>query len=175
MKTFFAVLISLTLVGCNSPQPVKQVTQPAVQPTQTATLEDQSQPRLATVEQQKMCSEQAEKQFNTIEQNAKKFKTIGASDLSDYTSHYDARANVCYMRIQYHSASKNVVSYIETVFDAFEGRGYARYEWVNAQKKKYWEVAPAECVVYPRGQPEIKCKSSDEFDALVEKYFGIGK
>jgi hypothetical protein len=171
MKIFLAVLISLTLVGCNKPQPVKQVTQ-LVQTTQASTLEDQSQPRLATLEQQKMCGEQAEKQFNTIEQNDKKFKT---SNISDYTSHYDARANVCYMMIHSDSASKTVVSNIKTVFDAFEGRGYASYIWFNAGKKKYWEVAPTTCVVYPRGQPEIKCKSSDEFDALVDKYFGIGR
>ncbi len=170
MKTFLALLIS-TLVACNTPQPVKQVAQP-VQPTQSPTLEDQSQPRVATLEQQKMCSEQAEKQFNASEQSAKKF---GASGVSDYTSHYDARANVCYMRIYANSASKNVVSFVETVFDAFEGRGYASYIWVNAGKKQYWEVAPKTCLVHPRGQPEIKCKSSDEFDALVEKYFGIGK
>jgi len=164
MKILLAVLISM-LVGCNSPRPVKQVTQP-VQPTQTSTLEDQSQPRWATLEQQRMCSEQAEKQF----------RARGFTDKSsEYTSHYDARANVCFVMVHTVSATGTSVSDTELVFDAFERRGYASYVWVNAGKKKYWEVAPMTCVVYPRGQPEITCKSSDEFDALVDKYFGIAR
>jgi hypothetical protein len=177
MKRACTVVLSAlvaVLAGCNNPQPVRQVTQPE-QPTQKSTLEDQTQPRLATLEQQRMCSEQAEKEFKRNEQDAKKFRTIGTSDFSDYTSHYDAVANVCYVRINTTSASKKVASNIETVFDAFEGRGYASYIWVNAENKKYWEVAPKTCVVYPRGQPEITCKSSEEFKALVDKYFGIGQ
>ena len=79
------------------------------------------------------------------------------------------------MMIHTVSATKTSVSDTETVSDAFEGRGYASYVWVNAENKKYWEVAPMTCVAYPRGQTEITCKSSDEFDALVDKYFGIAR
>jgi hypothetical protein len=112
-----------------------------------------------------MCGEQAEKQF----------RANGFDKSSEYASHYDARANVCYMMIHTVSATKASASDIETVSDAFEGRDYGTYAWVNAQNKKYWEVAPWACAVYPRGQPEIRCKSSDEFDALVDKYFGIAR
>jgi hypothetical protein len=45
---------------------------------------------------------------------------------------------------------------------------------VNTEKKKYWEVAPVECYVKPLGHAKIQCKSNDEFETLVEKYFGIG-
>jgi hypothetical protein len=166
--SLFAVVISITLVGCNNPQPIKQVTQ-RVQTEQASTLEDPSQPRLATLSQQKMCDEQAEKQFKIYGTPAK------GDTANEYVSHYDARANVCYMMIHRGGISYGNPTVSNVVSDAFEGRVYANYIWINSGKKKYWEVAPMECDVKPRGQPEIKCKSSDEFDALIDKYFGIGR
>jgi hypothetical protein len=124
------------------------------------------QRRLATLAQQKMCGEKAEKEFHKY--NPK------ASPLDDYTSHYDAQANVCYMMV--HTVLTNQgVSVSNIVTDAFEGRGYASYIWINPQGKKYWEVAPNDCTVKPRGQAIITCKSSEEFEGLVDKYFGIGR
>ena len=72
------------------------------------------------------------------------------------------------------STSKDVIVVSHIVYDAFEGRSFASYRWVNAENKKYWEVTPEECMVKPRGQTEITCKSSAEFEELVDKYFGIG-
>jgi hypothetical protein len=60
------------------------------------------------------------------------------------------------------------------VYDAFEGRVYADYLWISDKVKKFWEVPPMSCSVKPRGQDEITCKSSAEFDRLVDKHFGIG-
>jgi hypothetical protein len=50
----------------------------------------------------------------------------------------------------------------------------------NAEKKrdlaskKYWEVAPTVCWVKPLGHAKIQCKTDDEFEELVDRYFGIG-
>jgi hypothetical protein len=52
----------------------------------------ESSPRAATLAQQKMCDEQARKKFN--EENA---STKGA----EYTSHYDAHMNVCYIMVHF--------------------------------------------------------------------------
>jgi hypothetical protein len=169
MKTILAVLASLILIACNKPQPVQAKKQTPTPVGTAPTLEDASQPRLATLSQQKMCAEQADKQFNIY----------GAPETgdtaTDYVSHYDARANVCYMMIHHGGMSFGNARVSYVVFDAFENRDFANYIWINSGKKNAWEVAPAECDVKPRGQQEITCKSSEEFDSLVEKYFGIGR
>ena len=125
------------------------------------------QPRAATLAQQKMCGEQARKKFR--EDNPK------PNDFTGYTSHFDAAANVCYIMVHSVVTEKGVPSVSDVVYDAFEGRVYASYVWINSQGKKYWEVAPMECRVKPRGQAEITCKSSKQFDDLVEKNFGVGR
>jgi hypothetical protein len=54
--------------------------------------------------------------------------------------------------------------------DAFEGKVYGSYVWVNTQHKKFWEVDPMECyVVSPTGERK-ECKSSDEYDSLSSAY-----
>jgi len=45
------------------------------------------------------------------------------------------------------SAEQGSVSNSIVVYDAFQGRVYANYIWINAKGKKYWEVAPTECDV----------------------------
>jgi len=168
-KTILAVLASLILVACNKPQPVPAK---APAPVETAPApDDPSQPRLATLAQQKMCAEQAEKHFNS---------TSASQGSANFTSHYDARANVCYIMVHDHGVSYGNLTVSDVVYDAFEGRDYASYIWINPTRRSDRlplpeEVAPAECYVKPRGQAEITCKSSDEFEELIDKYFGIGR
>jgi len=124
--------------------------------------------RGATLAQQRMCDERAEEEFHKY--NKKPSPSDG------YTSHYDARANVCYMMVHAVMVDKDKsVSVSDTVTDAFEGREYASYIWINSEGKPYYEVPPTDCSVKPRGQPSIDCKSSEEFHSLVDKYFGIGR
>jgi hypothetical protein len=141
------------------------------------------EPRLATLAQQKMCADQARKAFNESDAskpiNDKKFRRVSPAE---YTSHYDAKANVCYIMVHESNilddakgnANSKIISISKIVYDAFEGRVYANYLWMSEKGKKFWEVAPMECNVKPRGQDEITCKSSEEFDRLVDKHFGIG-
>jgi hypothetical protein len=126
-------------------------------------------PRSATLAQQKMCDEQARKKFHEDNQD------VPPHERGQYTSHFDAAGNVCYMLVHHAGTGNGVPSVSDLVYDAFEGREYASYTWVNTQKKKYWEVAPMECKVKPRGKAEITCKSSAEFEGLIEKYFGVAK
>lgn len=131
----------------------------------------QAAPRSATLAQQKMCADQARRAF-------KEFYSPSKDGISyDYTSHYDTRANVCYILVHGGGVFRDTgsPSVSNTVFDAFEGRTFASYMWINSENKKYWEVAPMECTVTPRGQEEILCKSSGEFEKLIDKYFGIGR
>jgi hypothetical protein len=129
-------------------------------------------PRSATLAQQKMCDEQARKKFHEDNQDVPPHKR------GQYTSHFDAAANVCYLLVHYAGSDNGVPGVSGLVYDAFEGREYASYTsytWVNTQKKKCWEVVPTECKLKPRGKAEITCKSSAEFEGLIEKYFGVAK
>ena len=108
----------------------------------------------APLTQQKVCDVQA-RRF------AKEY--FESNDV--YTSHYDTAANVCYMWI--HHLTSTFTS--DTVYDAFEGREYASY-WDD-----FHTPIVAVCYVKPRGHEKIQCKNSDEFEQLVDKYFGIGR
>ena len=126
-------------------------------------------PRAATLAQQKECANQAAKVFQRDKETGTKVVT------SDYTSHYDPKANICYVRIMQTLMNGKVPSTSDVVYDAFERRVYANYLWINSEGKKYWEVSPMECAVHPIGKDEITCKSAPEFDELVEDLLGIGK
>jgi hypothetical protein len=131
------------------------------------------QPR-ATLAKQNMCDAQASKVFHKGWKLEGHFKE-DPSGMNGYTSHFDPSANVCYVWVRWGKIDKGGVSFADTISDAFEGRIYASYIWVNLKGKKYWEVTPTLCSVKPRGQDEITCKSEEEFVSLVDKYFGIGR
>jgi hypothetical protein len=127
-------------------------------------------PVAASLAQQKVCDEQAAKKFSendSIDNIPKNRSTI-----SSYTSHYDPTVNVCYIRVSSTSTDKFPVV-VDVVYDAFGGRIYATYTWINSQNEKYWEVSPSKCEIYIPGKPTEKCHSESEFDELTEKYFGV--
>lgn len=124
------------------------------------------QPRQATLSQQKMCAEQARKFFLDPE-----MEHLG---WTEYTSHYDAKRNVCYVMVRMdmhldkqHSEEFHAIAF--EVFDTFEGvqRALMQRNAIGPRKEPY------ACHVKPSGQEQIDCKTEDEFDALVMKYFGI--
>jgi hypothetical protein len=124
----------------------------------------QTKPRPATLAQQKMCADQARKTFD------KDY----AGQNADFTSHYDPKVNVCYIMIHVFPKAGEM-AWSEVVFDAFELRVYASIIWDNPEHKKYWEVVPLECYIKPVGSDKAFCHSADEFEALIDKHFGIGR
>ena len=145
------------LLGCNTHGRSINTAKPASEAQPLFT------PVAASLAQQKMCDEQA----------AKKFRENGHGALDAYTSHYDPTVNVCYIRVDSITANPPLVTNV--VYDAFGGRVYANYLWVNSQNKKYWEVSPSTCEIRIPGKPDEKCKTGAEFDELTEKYFGVTK
>ena len=121
-----------------------------------------SEPRQATLAQQKMCADQAKKFFNEPEFKSK--------DFTEYTSHYDVKMNVCYVMIRsdLHIGKHSVVFQI---FDAFEGveRGHMQ----ERVEGPIGNQQPFVCSVTPNGQKKIYCKTEEEFHDLIKKYFGI--
>ncbi len=128
-------------------------------------------PVAATLAQQKMCDEQAAKRFHEDENSDDFHLKKKNPPISSYTSHYDPTVNVCYVRIN--SFSANPASVSAVVYDAFGGRVFASYVWVNPQGKQFWEVSPSECDIEIPGKPDEKCTTDTQFDELTEKYFGV--
>jgi hypothetical protein len=130
----------------------------------------QAQQKHATLSEQKACGDQAKKFFNEFEapKHATKY---------EFTSHYDSANKVCYIRIDTAAAAlKNgEVSISSLVADAFEGRELAYYLWFSEAGKKYWEVKPTMCHVKPINGEKITCESTEEFESLVDKHFGLGE
>ena len=116
------------------------------------------EPRLATLAQQKMCADQARKFFLDPQMECKNF--------TEYSSHYDAKVNVCYVMIRSDIVGGGKHSVAFQIFDAFEGveRG---------SMQSYIDGPPYSCSVRPSGQRRIYCKTEEEFDVLVMKHFGI--
>jgi hypothetical protein len=121
-------------------------------------------PVTASLAQQKMCDEQA----------AKKFSENGHGKYDSHTSHYDPTVNVCYVRVNSISGEKFPIV-ADLVYDAFGGRVYANYMWINSQNKQAAEVSPSQCEIHVPGKPDETCKTDAEFDHLTEKYFGVTK
>jgi hypothetical protein len=114
-------------------------------------------PQQATLTQQKMCAEQARKVFHDLRPLHPAFIEW------DYTSHYDTKSNRCFIETSY--IDSDTLSLI--ISDAFESREYASFD-------RYKGVIGI-CDVTRPGHDKENCKSEDEFSALADKYFGIGR
>ena len=128
----------------------------------------------ATLDEQKKCDAQASKVYHQGRE-WDGHHTEDPTGMNGYTSHFDPATNICYVWVRWAKIDKQGGSFADTIEDAFEGRVYANYMWMNLEGKKFWEVTPTTCSVKPRKQDEITCKTEEEFDSLVDKYFGIGR
>jgi hypothetical protein len=128
----------------------------------TTAVFGQSQPRIATLVQQKMCAEQAAKVFHESEPDGS----------WSFTNHYDASANICYLmksRFDVNTQGTTATTTVlHDVVDAFEGREYARFAQVIVNGD-HSSSSVVEC--YAR---QTECKANYKFLELVDKYFGIG-
>src|ERR1035438_6326439 len=96
-------------------------------------------PIAATLAQQKMCEEQAAKRY-LEDKNRDDFGLNKKNPpIESYTSHFDPSVNVCYVRIN--STTGNPSGGTDVVYDAFGGRVFATYIWINIEGKKYYEVS----------------------------------
>jgi hypothetical protein len=120
-----AALFPLLMLGCTKSQP-------------------------ATLSQQKMCADRAEKVFN--ENNNKNI----LDKYETYTSHYDATRNICFVEFKAYVGQDG---WTYSVSDAFAGREYARI---------YSAFGNSWCKV-----DSIECKDHEEFDLLVKDHFGV--
>lgn len=146
---FFGLEIFL---GCHKQSPSVNGVKPAggAQPLFT--------PETASLAQQKMCDEQATKKFREQEGEG--------PTLSHYTSRYDPSVNVCYLRV--YSVAGDTAR--DTVYDAFGGGVYAAHGLIASHGN-----VPTMCKIFLPGKPVQLCKSTTEFNDLVERYFGVAQ
>jgi hypothetical protein len=129
--------------------------------------------RPATLAQQKMCANQAKKFFDDLVAPKPSKAPIDPLRAS-YFDHYDASAQICYVAIVRNTPTGKNLAYSTGVFDAFEGTSYAAYTQSSDNIRGGVEIKPPLwCSVEPRGHSQIICKSEDEFDGLIEEYFGL--
>ena len=128
----------------------------------TVSLAVGQQPRQATLAQQKVCAEEARKTFHADNATRPPHTLVW-----EYTSHYEPRTNTCYIMTHFVTAQDKSVTVSHSVYDAIEGRGYASFIEVGHDVM--------DCSVSPPGQDKTMCKTSDEFERLVDKNFGIGR
>jgi hypothetical protein len=118
----------------------------------------------APLAQQKMCAEQAAKNFQA------EWADGGRPDFLIYTSHFDPKVGTCYMlqKTAGFANSKGEGGYTSIeITDAFERRRWASFV-------KYGEDDMKSCWLdSPHSKFRTKCKNGGEFEDLAEKYFGI--
>lgn len=116
----------------------------------------------ANLEFQKKCADQAAAVFKELGWNKKPWAV--------YSNHYQPTMNKCFVRIENTAIENHAPSTSINVSDAFEGKVYADYFWLNSEGKKYWEVKPFMCKVTLLSGEEKVCQSKEEFDELVKVY-----
>ncbi len=129
-----------------------------------------AQTKHAPLSEQRMCAAQAKKFYNESD-----FPNAKHATKNEFTSHYDAANLICYVRINLTTVENGTVTVASYIFDAFENRAFAAYTWLSVKGKKFWEVKPMECNVKPINGKKIVCESTEEFEDMVDKFFGLGE
>lgn len=124
--------------------------------------------RPASLAEQKLCSEQAEKVF-------KKWASRD-SLASSFQSRYDPSQSICYVEMDEGEPLPRGLSFV--IVDAFGNTTYGNYEdsWRKSEDSGPNEEKPLVCWVKPPGpgsESKILCGSVHEFNDLVVKFFDI--
>lgn len=115
---------------------------------------------------QEKCADQALRMFNQAG-----YKN---NELAGQTNHYNKKLNKCFIEIQSTdvNTSSGMIWIYRTLHDAYEGKIYGEYSWHTEKDKKYWEVPPYTCSMYPNGNNKNfrVCETEEEFDDFVKHY-----
>jgi hypothetical protein len=94
------------------------------------------------------------------------------NEKATYTNHFNQKLNKCFVEISWMEVLGGVIYTHKVLSDAYEGRTYGAYDWHTEKDKKYWEVAPYSCVMFPDGKDSSMqtCNSEAQFDQFVQQY-----
>jgi hypothetical protein len=120
--------------------------------------------KTAGLDLQQRCAQQSRAEF--------KEAGWGKEPMASFVNHYNSKLNKCFIEIvsmrSYRQPPIPTIS--KTVADAFEGKVYGEYMWINPKGDKYWEVKPFACKVTSMSGEELFCDSPEQFDSLVKQF-----
>ena len=115
----------------------------------------------ASLELQGKCSDQARKAFMEM--------AYTPQETVLYQSHYNQHMNRCFMRVAESKTGPGTFSEMWWIYDAFEGRLYARYSATHDVRKAS-EITVLDCFVTLPSSQTTKCGSDAEFTKLASVY-----
>lgn len=116
--------------------------------------------KTASLELQEKCAKQAREYLSQFENK----------NLVDTQNHYNVGLNKCFVETQSESFELGNRVESKVLTDAFEGKDYGTFIFISKPNQSDYLVPPVECEVMLPSKGETVCKSSDEFDALVNQY-----
>jgi hypothetical protein len=112
------------------------------------------------IDLQEKCASQAKKAFEQA--------GYQDNEMAGYSNHFYQKLGKCFVEIKATDTkvSPGTIWTYKFLSDAYEGKTYGSYSWHTVEGKKYWEVPPFECLMYPNGNDNSLqvCKSDAEFD-----------
>ena len=87
-----------------------------------------------------------------------------------YTNHYNPKLNKCFITVFNTATVGSIPTVSMWVQDAYEGKEYAEYFWINRHGQWYLEVKPDTCKVTLLSGIEKTCESQEEFEQLIKVY-----
>lgn len=121
--------------------------------------------RRVSFDLQQKCASQAERTFHRL--GYREDRPTGDVVIAIYQSHYNAERDKCFMTLE--TMTKDGFK-SKFLFDAYENRPLAEYDWMPRKDKKFWEVPPVVCQLIPSSTNERSCKSEKEYKAFVAGY-----
>jgi hypothetical protein len=120
--------------------------------------------KTANLELQQKCAQQSSVEF--------KGQGWERDPMTNITNHYNAKVNKCFIKVTSINSHEqpHVLTVTKTVMDAFEGKVYGEYMWINNRGKQDSLVEPAECRVTSLSGEETVCNSIEEFESWAKQF-----
>ncbi|RZF23850.1 hypothetical protein EVC45_42035 [Paraburkholderia sp. UYCP14C] len=118
-----------------------------------------------TFDLQQKCAAQAEQTFHRL--GYREGQSTGDVISAIFQAHYNPEHNQCFMTLE--TLLKGGFQF-KSLFDAYENRTYAEYDWMPQEGKSFDKVLPAVCRLVASTGNERTCKSEDEYRAFVAHY-----
>jgi hypothetical protein len=121
-----------------------------------------------SMQDQKLCADQAEKVVEDMNDRARSLKE---NQNSWVESHVNNQLHICMALITTNVRHGDYPEVWKSLQDAFGGHQFAQYQWVNKDHQHYWDVKPWNCSFEktPYGATSA-CNTTEEFDAAVQPY-----
>ena len=130
----------------------------------------QQQDKINKIVAQEKCAQEAKTFFDYFVTDPQ-FKQS-----AELSNHYNRKFDKCFVLIktynQVNTAGFLSVGSNNDLYDAVERKVYGSYSWMSEQNKKYWDVPPLWCDMYPDGNKSNHqtCKSEEEFYKFVDAH-----